>query len=103
MFYVFFFSHSDNKDDIEEKIVDFVLRCIKGIFKGKFIYLNLTPEGETFGSDPNSDLTMYIENAGLSDKHAEIKYNPTTKKYILKDLNSKTGLLFFYIIKVKNS
>ncbi len=79
-----------------------MLRCIKGIFKGKFIYLNLTPEGETFGSDPNSDLTMYIENAGLSDKHAEIKYNPTTKKYILKDLNSKTGFLFLGEMTIKS-
>lgn len=41
-------------------IVDYVLRCIKGIYNGKFIYLNLTLEGETFGSDPNLDLTMLI-------------------------------------------
>jgi FHA domain. len=32
---------------------------------------------------------MYIENSGLSPKHAEIKYE--NKKYFLRDLNSETG------------
>ena len=33
---------------IENSIVDYLLRCIKGIFRGRFIYLNLTEEGNFF-------------------------------------------------------
>lgn len=76
---------------VEEIIVDYVLRCVKGIFGGKFIYINLTSDGEVFGSDPNADLTLYIENGGLAPKHADIKYDFNEKKYYLKDLDSETG------------
>lgn len=76
---------------VEELIVDYILRCVKGIFSGKFIYINLTSDGEVFGSDPNADLTLYVENAGLSPKHADIKYDYNEKKYYLKDLDSETG------------
>ena len=52
------------------------MKCTDGIFKGKFLYLNTTPDGELFGGgDPDElELTMYIESANLSDKHAEIKF-----------------------------
>ena len=54
--------------------VDFVARCVQGLFAGRFIYINRTAQGELFGSDRNSQqVTMYIENAGLSPSHAEIK------------------------------
>jgi hypothetical protein len=33
---------------------------------------------------------MYIESAGLSDRHAEIKFTDKCK-YLLKDRNSETG------------
>jgi len=42
-----------------------------------FLFMNTTPDGEMFGSgDPevNQDITMYIESADLSEKHAEIKF-----------------------------
>jgi hypothetical protein len=42
----------------------YLLRCTDGIFKGKFLFINVTPDGEVFGSgDPeqNQDITMYIE------------------------------------------
>lgn len=63
---------------------NFVLKCTDGIFKGKFLYINTTPDGELFGSgDPDElDLTMYIESANLSAKHAEIKFIDNCK-YIL--------------------
>jgi protein phosphatase 2C family protein 2/3 len=83
------FDFPEKTENIEDPIVDYVLRCIKGIFVGRFIYINLTEDGESFGSDPEADLTMYIENSGLSPKHAEIKYE--NKKYYLKDLNSEKG------------
>jgi hypothetical protein len=55
----------------------YLLRCTDGIFKGKFLFINVTPDGEVFGSgDPeqNQDITMYIESAGLSLRHASIVY-----------------------------
>lgn len=68
------------------------MKCTDGIFKGKFLYLNTTPDGELFGGgDPDElELTMYIESANLSDRHAEIKF-VNNSKYILKDCGSETG------------
>ena len=62
------------------------------MFKGKFLYINTTPDGELFGSgNPDElDLTMYIESASLSEKHAEIKFVDNCK-YLLRDCNSETG------------
>ena len=69
-----------------------MLKCTDGIFSGKFLYINTTPDGELFGSgDPDTiDLTMYIESAELSEKHAEIKFVDGCK-YILRDCGSETG------------
>ena len=69
-----------------------MLKCTDGIFLGKFLFINTTPDGELFGSgNPDDlDLTMYIESAGLSDRHAEIKFVDGCK-YILHDCNSETG------------
>ena len=39
--------------------------------------MNMTPDGEVFGSgDPDQleDITMYIEQAELSERHARIHY-----------------------------
>ena len=71
---------------------NFTLKCTDGIFKGKFLYINTTPDGELFGSgDPDElDLTMYIESANLSDRHAEIKFVDNCR-YILQDCGSETG------------
>lgn len=71
---------------------NYVLKCTDGIFKDKFIFINTTPDGELFGSgNPEElDLTMYIESAHLSDKHAEIKFADNSK-YLLHDCNSDTG------------
>ena len=68
------------------------MKCTDGIFKGKFLYLNTTPDGELFGGgDPDElELTMYIESANLSDRHSEIKF-VNNSKYMLKDCGSETG------------
>eukprot|EP00913_Durusdinium_trenchii_P008546 g8025.t1 len=69
--------------------VDFVARCVQGLFAGRFIYINRTSQGELFGSDRNSNaVTMYIENAGLSPSHAEIKFVAATCQYFLTDAGS---------------
>lgn len=36
--------------------VDFVARCVQGLFAGRFIYINRTAQGELFGSDRNSNV-----------------------------------------------
>lgn len=68
------------------------MKCTDGIFKGRFLYINTTPDGELFGSgDPDElDLTMYIESASLSNTHAEIKFVDNCK-YFLHDCNSEGG------------
>lgn len=72
--------------------VDFVARCVQGLFAGRFIYINRTAQGELFGSDRNSNaVTMYIENAGLSPSHAEIKFTAATCQYFLRDAGSTDG------------
>jgi FHA domain len=71
---------------------NYLLKCTDGIFSGKFLFINTTPDGELFGSgDPEKiDLTMYIESAELSEKHAEIKFVDNCK-YILRDCGSTGG------------
>jgi len=79
-------------DQLSAGPVDYVVKCTEGLFAGRFIYVNRTPQGELFGSDKGSkDVTMYIENANLSPKHAEIKFNSQTYQYFLRDADSADG------------
>lgn len=89
--------------EIAQENKQYLLRCTQGIFDGKFLYINKTPDGEVFGSgDPevNEDITMYIESADLSARHAMIRFSNTSSNgvdsdgqgsYILSDCNSETG------------
>lgn len=79
-------------DRLDAGPVDYVIKCTEGLFNGRFIYVNRTPQGELFGSDKgDKDITMYIENANLSPKHAEIKFNEQTYQYFLRDVASEDG------------
>jgi len=79
-------------DQLDAGPVDYVVKCTEGLFSGRFIYVNRTPQGELFGSDKGSkEVTMYIENASLSPKHAEIKFNSQTYQYFLCDAGSAEG------------
>mmetsp|Transcript_43988 Transcript_43988/g.99390 ORF Transcript_43988/g.99390 Transcript_43988/m.99390 type:complete len:647 (+) Transcript_43988:87-2027(+) len=72
--------------------VDYIVKCTEGLFAGRFIYVSRSAQGELFGSDKGSkDVTMYIENAELSPKHAEIKFNSQSCQYFLKDSVSTGG------------
>ena len=53
--------------------------------------MNTTAEGEKFGSGDQEayNLTICVENAGLSPQHTLIKYESGT--YRIFDLNSETG------------
>ncbi|CAD8142770.1 unnamed protein product [Paramecium pentaurelia] len=57
---------------IEDNGTDYVLRCIKGMYRGMFIYLNLVESGETIGSDDSC--TLQMEDCGLERTHVKIKY-----------------------------
>jgi FHA domain len=69
-------------------IIDYSLKCLSGPHKNKFVYINLTPEGEIIGSDPQ-EATLYIESDEIYPKHAHITCRNGT--YFLKDLSSKIG------------
>lgn len=45
-----------NVSEIEDNGTDYVLRCIKGMYRGMFIYLNLLDTGEVIGSDDSCTL-----------------------------------------------
>ena len=53
---------------------NYLLKCTDGIHKGMFLYMNTTPDGESFGSGDPDRLTMYIEGGDLDEEHAEIKF-----------------------------
>ncbi len=76
----------------EKGTYNYLLKCTDGIFSGKFLFINTTPDGELFGSgDPDKiDLTMYIESADLAERHAEIKFVDNCK-YLLRDCGSDNG------------
>ena len=73
--------------------IDFVLRCQKGLYDGRFLYINLSEEGEKIGSDPDLDLTLFAEKADLSPLHAEIHFNNLSKKYYLRNISNEEGLI----------
>ena len=76
--------------NISNGLVDYSLKCIKGIHKSNFLYLNLTTEGELIGSDPNDpNLTVFMENSNLDGRHIQIL--PKNGGYFLRDLSSSTG------------
>lgn len=79
-------------EQVDSGPVDYVIKCTEGLFQGRFIYVNRTSQGELFGSDKGcKEITMYIENANLSPKHAEIKFNDQTYQYFLRDYGSQEG------------
>lgn len=56
--------------DISNGLVDYSIRCLKGIHRGKFFFINLTSDGEIIGGDPNDpSLTLYMENSNLDNRH----------------------------------
>ena len=51
--------------EIDPGVYDFVLRCVTEPFKGKFIYINMSEEGEVIGSgDPLID-PQYVLYIGI--------------------------------------
>lgn len=69
---------------------NYLLKCTDGIHKGMFLYMNTTPDGESFGSGDPDRLTMYIEGGDLDEEHAEIKFE-NDYQYVLRDTHSSSG------------
>lgn len=77
-----FFNDNDRYLDIDIGVFDYVFKCIKGPYAGKFFYVNTSPSGEIIGGAKDYNmkrnpekLTMYIENCDLSPKHLVITLN----------------------------
>ena len=68
--------------------MDYCLKCTSGAHKNKFIFINLTPEGELIGSSEEK-ATLFIENANLKEKHTQIIHS--NGSYFVKDLSGTTG------------
>ena len=85
---------SEGKDikvsDLSNGIIDYSLKCPSGPHKNRFVYINLTADGEIIGEDVDSpDVTLGIKNHKLEGKHCQVYQR--NGSYMLRDLNSSTG------------
>ena len=80
------FIKKDNFDNMHQKLniteikqlhIKYVLYCIDGIFKNRFLYITTHKDGEILGSGDAKlyGLTLQIEAAGLAPKHARLKFD----------------------------
>lgn len=81
-----------NITEIAELPLKYVLRCIEGLYKNRYIFITTHPEGEIFGSGDVKlyGLTLQIEGVGLAPKHAQLKYDGF-KSFNVIDFGSETG------------
>lgn len=76
---------------LEPGPVDYVVRCIGGRFTGRFAHIN-RGSGEIFGTQAGGqEVTMCIEDADLSARHARISFNAGASQYFLGDEGSDDG------------
>lgn len=70
----------------------YVLKCIDGLYKNRFLFITTHPDGEIFGSGDAKlyGLTLQIEGVGLASKHAQLKYDGF-KSFNVKDFGSQSG------------
>jgi hypothetical protein len=81
-----------NITEIAELQVKYVLNCIEGIFKNRFLYITTHKDGEILGSGDAKlyGLTLQIEGAGLASKHAQLKFDGF-KNFDVLDYGSDSG------------
>ena len=81
-----------NITEIHELQVKYVLNCIEGIFKNRFLYITTHKDGEVLGSGDAKlyGLTLQIEGAGLAAKHAQLKFDGF-KNFDVLDYASESG------------
>lgn len=81
-----------NITEIAELPLKYVLRCIEGLYKNRYIFITTHPEGEMFGSGDVKlyGLTLQIEGVGLAPKHAQLKYDGF-KSFNVIDFGSESG------------
>jgi hypothetical protein len=71
------FHNKINITEIKELPIKYALQCIDGIYKNRFLYITTHIDGEVFGSGDAKayGLTLQIDGAGLSAKHAQLKFD----------------------------
>jgi len=81
-----------NITEIQPLHIKYVLNCIEGIFKNRFLYITTHKDGEVLGSGDAKayNLTLQIEGAGLSPKHAQLKFDGF-KNFDVLDFGSENG------------
>lgn len=81
-----------NITQIEPLEIKYVLKCIEGLFKNRFLYVTTHKEGEVIGGGDAKQhgLTLQIEGVGLADSHCKLKFNGF-KKFMVKDLGASSG------------
>lgn len=75
--------------DLTNGVIDYSLKSLEGSHKSRFIYVNMTEDGEVVGNAPSPKVTLAVENAELDNQHAQVVYRSGT--YYLRDLNSSSG------------
>ena len=80
--------------DLTNGIIDYSIRCLTGSHKNRFVYVNLTDDGEIVGGLPGDRVTLAVENADIDDEHVQIVYRSGI--YYLRDLSSTTGTWLKY-------
>ena len=82
----------DNITEIGELNLKYVLKCIDGLYKNRFIFITTHPDGEVFGEGDAKlyGLTLQIEGVALAKKHAQLKYDGF-KSFMVRDFGSESG------------
>mmetsp|Transcript_22726 Transcript_22726/g.65396 ORF Transcript_22726/g.65396 Transcript_22726/m.65396 type:complete len:675 (+) Transcript_22726:76-2100(+) len=71
--------------------IDYLVRCVGGRFADRFVHVN-RKSGELFGTEEGGpEVTMCIEDAGLSSQHACIMFDHDSYQYFLEDVGSEDG------------
>ena len=82
----------ENITEIGELNLKYVLKCIDGVYKNRFLFITTHPDGEVFGAGDAKlfGLTLQIEGVGLASKHAQLKFDGF-KSFNVKDFGSESG------------
>ena len=86
------FGNDISMKSISNGIQDYVLKCISKQYKNRYVYINVSNDGDGIGND--DDNTLCIKDVGLSSKHAHIQVR--NGYYYLKDTSSFGGVWYRY-------
>lgn len=70
---------------------DYTIKCVEGIYKDKFFFINTYKQGETIGSSTEGDVSICIEKSDLAPMHTEIKLKEAYNYYIMDKSEKQMG------------